>query len=265
MELNIIALVSIGLHPASHRPRRADHDARAVELGLRLAGGRLQVLHAGNPHEPALRSYLGMGLGPGRLSVIEQAAGSDALPVLAQYLKEQADVHVVLTGSQAETGEGSGLLPFLLAEQLGWPLVQGLAEVERIDKGWAYVLQALPRGQRRRLQVRLPLIASVDHSAPTPRQSAFAAARRRGQIGIRTCKPTPDTLLSASTLQPARARPKRLKVIKAKTGAERMKAATAKLSGSSGKVLENLSPAEGAQAIIKLLQEEGVLRLEQNP
>jgi len=36
MELDIIALVSIGLHPASNRPRRADHDARAVELGLRL-------------------------------------------------------------------------------------------------------------------------------------------------------------------------------------------------------------------------------------
>ena len=27
---------------------------------------------------------------------------------------------LVLTGSQAETGEGSGMLPFLLAERLGW-------------------------------------------------------------------------------------------------------------------------------------------------
>jgi len=260
MELDIIALVSIGLHPASNRPRRADHDARAVELGLRLVGTRLQVLHAGNPEEPALRSYLGMGLGPGRLTVLEQTPDADALPVLVQYLKEHADVHVVLTGSQAETGEGSGLVPFLLAEHLGWPLIHGLVEIESVEKGWAKVLQALPRGQRRRLEVRLPFVASVDSSAPTPRQSAFALARRRGQIGIRTLKSTPDTLLTASRLQPARARPKRLKVIKAKTGADRMRAATAKASGEGGKVLENLTPAQGAQAIFKLLHEEGVVR-----
>ena len=35
-ELQIVALVSIGAHPSSGRPRRAEQDARAVELGLRL-------------------------------------------------------------------------------------------------------------------------------------------------------------------------------------------------------------------------------------
>jgi len=260
MKLNVMALVSIGLHPASHRPRRADHDARAVELGLQLAGSRLQVLHAGNSEEPALRSYLGMGLGPGRLTVLEQPTNADVLPTLAHYIEQSGDIHLVLTGSQAETGEGSGLLPFLLAEQLGWPLVTGLVEVENIHNGWTQILQALPRGQRRRLDVRLPLVASVDGSAPTARQSAFGLARRRGHIGIRPLKSTPDTLLTTSTLQPAKQRPKRLKVIKAKTGADRMRAATAKLSGSSGKVLTGLSPPESAQAICKVLQEEGVLR-----
>jgi len=255
MQPNIITLISIGLHPASSRPRRADHDARAVELGLQLAGSRLQVVHAGNPREPALRSYLGMGLES--LTVLEQPADADALPTLAEYLTA-ANAHLILTGGQAETGEGSGLLPFLLAESLGWPLVTGLAEVESIKDGRARVLQALPRGQRRRLEVRLPFVASVDNAAPTPRQSAFGAARR-GQIHIRQTAPCEDALLTASTLQPARPRPKRLKVIKAKTGADRMRAATAKASGGSGKILENLPPAEGAHAIFKLLQEEGVL------
>jgi len=260
MKLNVIALVSVGLHPTSSRPRQADHDARAVELGLRLADTRLQVLHAGNPQEPALRSYLGMGLGPGRLIVLEQAPDSDVLPALVHYIQQSVDTHLLLTGSQAETGEGSGLLPFLLAEHLSWPLVSGLVEVERIDKAWAQVLQALPRGQRQRLQVRLPFIATVDSAAPAARQSAFAAARRRGQIKIHPLKSNPDALFTTSTLQPARPRPKRLKVIKAKTGADRMRAATAKTSGGSGKILKNLPPAEGAQAIFKLLQEEGVLR-----
>jgi len=70
MNSNVISLVSIGAHPTSGRPRRADQDARAVELGLQLAGDKLQVLHAGDIHEPALRAYLGMGLE--QLHVLQQ-------------------------------------------------------------------------------------------------------------------------------------------------------------------------------------------------
>nr|WP_298145651.1 electron transfer flavoprotein subunit beta [uncultured Pseudomonas sp.] len=255
-DLNIITLVSVGAHPTSGRPRRAEQDARAVELGLRLAGNRLHLLHAGNPREEALRAYLGMGLS--EIGVLEQAPGSDALPALAAYL-DNADAQLVLTGSQAETGEGSGMLPYLLAERLGWPLVVGLAEVEKVENGVAQVLQALPRGQRRRLQVRLPFIASVDNAAPIARQSAFGPARR-GQVQASATPAVEDTLLANAQLQPARPRPKRLKVIKAKTGAERMKAATAKASGGGGQVLKDASPQAGAEAIFKLLLEEGVLR-----
>ena len=197
-DLNIVALVSVGAHPTSGRPRRAEQDARAVELGLRLAGQNLQLLHAGDPQAEALRGYLGMGLE--QLDVLEQPEGADALPLLVDYL-QGSRTQLVLTGSQAETGEGSGMLPFLLAERLGWPMVVGLAEVEKVENGVAQVLQALPRGQRRRL-----------------------------------------------------------KVIKAKTGAERMKAATARASGGGGQVLKDVSPQEGAEAIFKLLIEEGVLR-----
>lgn len=255
-DLNIITLVSIGAHPSSGRARRAEQDARAVELGLRLSGNRLQLLHAGDPQEDALRAYLGMGLA--EITVLEQTPGSDALPALAAYLGN-ADAQLVLTGSQAETGEGSGLLPYLLAERLGWPLVVGLAEVESVENGVAQVLQALPRGQRRRLQVRLPFIASVDHAAPVARQSAFGPARR-GQMQSREAALVPDPLLAEAQLQPARPRPKRLKTIKAKTGAERMKAATAKATGGTGQVLRDVSPQAGAEAIFKLLLDEGVLR-----
>ncbi|MDX1726090.1 MAG: electron transfer flavoprotein subunit beta [Pseudomonas sp.] len=254
--LNIITLVSIGAHPTSGRPRRAEQDARAVELGLRLAGDQLQLLHAGDPADDALRAYLGMGLS--ELTVLEQPSNGDALPLLSNYLKDSG-AQLVLTGSQAETGEGSGMLPFLLAEQLGWPLVVGLAEVEKIENGMAQVLQALPRGQRRRLKVRLPFIACVDNAAPAARQSAFGPARR-GQL--QACEQTivDDSLLVEARFQPARPRPKRLKVIKAKTGAERMKAATAKAAGGGGQVLKDVSPQAGAEAIFKLLVEEGVLR-----
>ncbi|PBP91727.1 electron transfer flavoprotein subunit beta [Pseudomonas congelans] len=254
--VQIISLVSIGAHPTSGRARRAEQDARAVELGLQLAGDNLQVLHAGNAEEPALRAYLGMGLN--ELHVLEQPEGADALVALTDYLRDSA-AQVVLAGSQAETGEGSGMLPFLLAERLGWPLVTGLAEVESLNNGTALVLQALPRGQRRRLKVRLPFLATVDNAAPKPRQSAFGPAQR-GTLSIDDVEMQVDEVLAEGALQSARARPKRLKVIKAKSGADRMKAATAKASGGGGKILKGLSPEEGAEAILKLLIEEGVVR-----
>jgi electron transfer flavoprotein beta subunit len=255
-ELNIVALVSVGAHPTSGRPRRAEQDARAVELGLSLAGQRLQLLHAGDTQAEALRAYLGMGLA--ELQVLQQAPGADALPALLDYLRGSA-AQLVLTGSQAETGEGSGMLPYLLAEQLGWPLVVGLAAVESVEGGSAQVLQALPRGQRRRLRVPLPFLASVDNAAPAARQSAFGPARR-GVLKASEVVQVSDELLAASQLQPAKSRPKRLKIIKAKTGAERMKAATAKAVGGSGQVLSGLSAQDSAEAIFKLLLEEGVLR-----
>ena len=256
MTVATVALVSIGVHPASGRARRAEHDARAVELGLQLAGDNLHVLHAGNPHEPALRAYLGMGLD--ELQVLEQPPGADAVPVLRDYIRE-VGVQLVLAGSQAETGEGSGMLPYLLAEQLGWPLLVGVAQIESIHNGVALVLQALPRGQRRQLKVRLPFMATVDNAAPKARQSAYGPATR-GQVEVQVVEMIEDDLSTTATLQPAKPRPKRLKVIKAKSGADRMKAATAKAAGGSGQVLKGVSPEEGAQAILKLLIEEGVVR-----
>ena len=47
MTTNVISLVSIGAHPTSGRPRRAEQDARAVELGLQMAGDKFEVESAG--------------------------------------------------------------------------------------------------------------------------------------------------------------------------------------------------------------------------
>ena len=62
MTLNVAILVSAGAHSLSGRPRRADLDARAIELALRLSpSAPLHVVHAGDPKEAALRDYLGAG------------------------------------------------------------------------------------------------------------------------------------------------------------------------------------------------------------
>lgn len=255
--LRISALVSVGKHPGSGRARRAEQDARAVEMGLKLAPQGLEVVHAGNPQEESLRAYAGMGLS--RLRIIQQDDSADVVPALAQYLT--ADMpDILLTGVRSESGESSGMVPYLLGEALGWPVVTRIAEILRIDNGQAEILQALPRGQRRLLKVALPFVASVDMAAEAPRQSAFGPASRAELAALSGVESVNDEIRAGWSEAPARKRPKRLKVVKAKTAADRFKAATAKSSGDGGKVLRDKPVSEMAQAVFDLLLEEGVLR-----
>jgi electron transfer flavoprotein beta subunit len=265
--LGIAVLVSVGRHPLTGRTRRADQDARAYELALSIAGARTALLHAGQndaENELALRGYLGM-VGASetgentadQLAVIEQATGADVLPALVNALRELSP-ELVLCGMRAETGEGSGMLPYLLAEWLGWPIVSGVAQVESVSDGVATLLQALPRGQRRRLSVRLPAIVTVDSAAPGARASAFGPARRGG-LAVSAAASMPDEARAGWLTTPARKRPRRLKIITASSARDRFKAAALKTQGGGGKVLTGFSPEIGAEAIQALLKEEGVL------
>lgn len=258
--VKVAALVSLGRHPVTGRLRRADYDARAVEIGLSLTTTEdLRLVYAGERSpatEGALRGYLGMGIGA--VDVLQQAAGADAVPALEAWLRELSP-RLVLCGARSETGEGSGLVPFLLAERLGWSLVSGLAEIEAVEGDTMTVLQALPRGQRRRLKVRLPAVVTVDAAAQPARQSAYGPARR-GELRRREADATPDLAAQGWTTAPAKKRPKRLKIVKASSARDRFKAAAAKAEGGGGQVLTGVSARAGAEAILKLLREEGVLR-----
>ncbi|WP_339927305.1 electron transfer flavoprotein subunit beta [uncultured Cobetia sp.] len=293
--LEVVSLVSLGQHPVSGRLRRAEQDARALELCLALerqsAPGAvsLSAWHAsgseiapGSEQDQALRGYLGMGLESLTL-VTPNAPGADPLKTVDSSLKavdslkaadqpvidvwpllvtrlKQAAPQLVVCGGQGETGEGSGLLPHLLAESLGWPLVEGIVAIESCDGAHLTALQALPRGQRRRLRVKLPALVSVDSAASAARQSAFAQARRGELSTLASGELVHDAQAETFGVAPARKRPKRLKRIKATSARDRFKAAAAKAEGGGGKRLEGVSAEEGAAEILKLLREEGVLR-----
>ncbi|EMH4161729.1 electron transfer flavoprotein subunit beta [Pluralibacter gergoviae] len=257
MTCRVAALVSIGRHPESGRARRAEQDARAVEMGMALSCYGLEVLHAGDPGAEALRSYAGMGVP--WLRVLALAEEDDAVQALSHYLRQQ-DPDIILTGGRAESGESSGMLPFLLGEALGIPVVTGVADIVSLNDKEASVLQALPRGQRRALRVSLPFIASVDMAAPPPRQNALGPASRARIDAVDDALAVPDLARQAWQTEPARPRPRRLKVAKGKTAADRFRAATAKSQSAGGKVLRDRPVSEMAQAIFDLLLEEGVVR-----
>ena len=251
MNLDIAVLLSIGRHPASGRSRGANIDARALEMALGL-GGHLHVLHAGDPDDPALRDYLGMG--PERLTVLRQPAGSDVLPALLTHLGA-INPALILTGLASEQGQGSGMLPYALAQALDIPILPAAAGLT-INNGLLDMLQALPRGRRRMLRANLPCLVSVDRSAPASRPFAFAKARR-GVIDVVELPAGPGLSADAREIS-ARPRPRRLKIMTGGSAAERLRAAT-EMQAGRGKLMVDPSADEAAGAIMEYLQAEGIL------
>ncbi|MGH8501572.1 MAG: electron transfer flavoprotein subunit beta [Gammaproteobacteria bacterium] len=256
MSPEVAVLVSVGRHPVSGRARRADGDARAVEMALKLCeryGARLRLVHAGDPAEPALRDYLGMG--PSELVVLDLASGFDALPALSHYLRASPP-RLVLTGGQAEQGLGSGQLPYAIADALGYPVVTGIAEIE-LGAAHADLCQALPRGRRRGLRVTLPAVISVAQAAAAARQSAFARARR----GLIVREAVPDALRVRAPVWPQRPARTRLSRTRSPGAAavDRLRAIR-EAPISCGQRIEGAHPDEAARAILEYLTDTGMLR-----
>ena len=257
---NVAVLLSIGRHPVSGRARRAATDAQALEMALAMRPRRLTAIHAGPAADgEALRAYLGMGLE--RLTLLHLPEGSDPVEPLIAHLR-QFDPSLVLTGRQAEDGEGSGMLPYLIARGLDAavvPDVVGIGSADTPDSmpGAVDLVQALPRGQRRALIATVRLIATVHPSAPPARASAFGPARR-GVIEPVAVQATADLFLPDCEHRPWRPKPKLMRVKRGGSALDRLKAATESKSGK-GQLLVNPIAEAGALAIYDSLVEQGML------
>ncbi|WP_088348904.1 MULTISPECIES: electron transfer flavoprotein subunit beta [Rhodomicrobium] len=250
---SVAVLLSVGRHPASGRARRAPLDARALEMAFSLPNAAVHAIHAGNPDEPALRDYLGMGME--RLTVLSIPRDGDPVPALTAHL-EQLSPDMVLCGSRAEGGEDSGMVPYLIAHALGYAMVADIAAVSA-SAATATLTQALPRGRRRLIETGLPVVATVNTAAPAPRQSSFGRARR-GVIDILAADAPPDTLADQCEIRPWRPRPKRMRLAAAASAADRLKAMTETRSGE-GAVMIQPSPEEAARAIYAYLVEKRII------
>lgn len=232
----IALLLSAGRHPVSLRPRMSPGCARAAEIALQ-SGRALRAFHVGDPGNPALRDYLGLGLG--ELSVLDPGGPADALPPLAAALGRLAP-RVILCGAAAETGEGGGMLPYALAQALGLPVLAGVVAIEAET-----VVQAVSATLWRRYALDRPAVLVASASAgPVPRPVAFARARA-GRIHVEPVAAPPDPLDALTEVRPARARPRRLRA--------------AAPGGGGGPALTGLAPQEAARRLREFLQDNGLI------
>lgn len=237
----VLVLASLGRNPVNGTARPNRDDLLALELARGL--GDVSVLHAGDPEQATLGDYLAYGAS--KVDVVAAEQG------IASTLADRASGYdLVLTGTRAEGGEGSGLVPYLVAERLGWPVVTQALDVQ-ISDGHAEVTQALPKGQRRHVRVRLPAVIAIDPRAPvTPR---YAHARRMAGQVVRHEAVTAAPIDSPWRVEPASKRPVKFKAKESKAGHARMLSAIVTES-KGGAVISTGSPADKAQAILAYLR-----------
>jgi electron transfer flavoprotein beta subunit len=255
----IAVLVSVGRNPTSARPRRADRDARALELALRVAlPERISVVHAGDCRALVLKDYLGMGVP--RLTCVEVLQGDDPLPALAAWL-EVHDPRLVLAGTTAETGESSGMVPYWLAHRLNLRLVPAIVSLQ-LTGATAELTQAVRGGRRRRLVSPLPLIATVGERAPAPRLPTFGQARRGLLETVSAAASTDER--SSWVGRPARERPSRAMQSISGNATDRFRILRGETmpsdeGNSADRPLVGLDPDGAAARILRYLRDEGLL------
>jgi electron transfer flavoprotein beta subunit len=203
----LVVLLSIGQNPVSGRSRRAERDARALSMALGT-GKPVIGLHAGTPHD-ALHEYLGMGLS--QLINLNVAGDEDPIPAIASVLSRMKP-GLVLAGARAETGDGSGLLPYDIANRLAMPVVPEIVSVTfRANR--TELLQAVPGAKRRLLQVSGPAVVTIGNHGLPLRQIAKGPARRGviEEVAASESLPLAQNLMPPPLAErPARKRPKRI-------------------------------------------------------
>ena len=254
--LKIGVLISTGVHPVSGATRYCRNDALGLALGLQLAeaqSAQLEVFHAGEPNNSVLSEYL--ALGAPRIQVVPTDADEDAMQNLAVHLTK---TDLILTGTRAECAESSGLLPYLLADKLGLPIITNVLEIKPIENGLE-VLQFLPKGKRRRVCMTLPAVVVV-HPLVAVELNYAHARQVTGKIEVLA---KPDKKIYYKSIGymkiPIMHKPTRLKAMDKKyginkTGFERMTEALV-VESKNGFVVIEQNSVEKSQVILRYLRE----------
>lgn len=153
-------------------------DGYAVEQSLQLrdqfAEARVSLVTMGPaPAAEALRKGLQMGADEAYLITDPALSGSDVfgtVRVLAAAARTLPEVGLVVCGMSSTDAE-MGVLPALLARELGWPLLSMAAEVE--VSGDSVQIRRLDEVGLRTVRADLPAVVSVTDQTGEPRYPSF--------------------------------------------------------------------------------------------
>jgi electron transfer flavoprotein alpha/beta subunit len=150
-------------------------DESALEMALRMAEtlgarGIAASLGAVSVGGAEVESYLKTlyALGYERAARVSPEANLDFAPavtaaLIAAYARQADHSDLLLLGSRSDPGD-SGVVPFLVAESLGWPCVTQVTEIEPLSDDRLRVACLVDDGLLR-LTLRLPCVLAVGNAA----------------------------------------------------------------------------------------------------
>lgn len=248
-------------------------DACALELALRLRspGDSVTALTVGPPEaEAVLRDALAVGADQVlRLWEDGRTATRPAVTsrLLAAAMTMEGLPDLVLCGSRSLAG-GSGKVPALLAEYLGWPVVTDVLAFE-LQAARVHLQRRLARGARSEGEVTLPAVLAVEPGTAALRYASLPGvmAAKRAQVPVRHL---PDLGLSSMDLRfpsatvqaamPPYPRPREIFMPDSALSPDdrAMQILSAGMTHKAGRVIDG-TPEEMADAILDFLDETGFL------
>ena len=245
----VLVAVSLPRHPTTGNRFRASSETLALAIAL-ASGAEVEIVHVsiGNRQEDLL-TFAGFGD-----SSLVWIRSPDPASALARRAVE-TNVDAVLTGTRSAIGLGTGLLPYVIARSLRWPVLAGILEATPCSDGWR-CKTSMCHGARAVWQTEGPFVGTVASPAVSPGIPRFATSRKV-EIGVVEEEgldlPKPD-------LTDAPRRSVALNAPGSPDHADRLRTIlTATQALNSGRIIEG-NPEELADVFLQEVKSHGLLR-----
>jgi electron transfer flavoprotein beta subunit len=236
-------------------------DAAAVETALRLAeawDGQVVVVCAGPPAaDGGLRDLLAAGATRAvRLDLDAVTESSGVATALAGVLRGAA---VVVCGEHS-VDRGSGSVPAFLAHHLDAAQALGLVDAHPAERGRVLATRRLGSGMAERVEVRSPMVLSVEGSVADLRRAPLSAVLRAAdaEITVEPALPAASQVTVGGTAA-LRPRARALPAPTAERALDRIVALTGALVERNPPRTVEATPDEAADEILAQLRSWGYL------
>ena len=250
----------------------ADESALELALRLRPPNGTVTVFSVGPVEaDRLLQDALAAGA-DAAVRVWDDSLGSLKPTVttilLAAALRGQELPDLVLCGGHS-VDRGSGTVPALLAEHLGWPVVTDVTQFEMLS-GRMRVQRRLARGARAESEVTLPAILGLETGLVHLRQASLPNLMRVKHMliplyGLEELGLSPqDLYFPAMTLHEVMPPRPRARIMFTPDPSASIQDRVAQImsagvAGKAGKIMDSGTPEQQADAIIEFLRQRGFL------